>query len=127
MGSRGKLYCVLGAGSVSGMFVCRELLQRGGNVRACMRQPERWRADIEELVSYFPRGKRGVLDFCAADVTRPETLEAAVCGCEAVVFTASGSSWAGENGGYDVDFKARRSRVRQPGAGPHLLRSPAGG
>ena len=37
--------------------------------------PEKWRADIEQLVEYFPRGKRGVLTFCQADVTKPETLE----------------------------------------------------
>jgi nucleoside-diphosphate-sugar epimerase len=129
MGTRGKMYAVLGAGSVTGMFVVRELLQRGGNVRACMRDPSRWCGDIEQLVSYFPRGKRGVLEFCTVDVTKPETLTdgaarcgscqarpgsvpfraqrvaAVLLGCEAVVFTASGSSWAGENGGYDVDYR----------------------
>lgn len=82
----------MGAGSVTGMFTVRELLQRGGNVRACMREcvhapgrasgspltpspsPEKWRGDIEQLVEYFPRGKRGLLTFCQADVTKPETL-----------------------------------------------------
>jgi len=107
MGSSAKWYCVLGAGSVTGMFCVRELLQRGGNVRACCRDPDKWRADIESLVAYFPRGKRGVLEFVAADVTKAETLGPALQGCEAVIFTASGSAWSGPGGSYDVDYKAR--------------------
>ena len=141
MGSHAKLYAVVGAGSVTGMFTVRELLQRGGNVRACMRDPDKSKGDIDELIAYFPRGKRGVLEYCACDVTKPETLAdgaprtavqraltrlpralnrrcaAALRGVEAVVFTASGSAWAGEGGGYDVDFKARS----RPGTWQRLL------
>ncbi len=73
------MYAVLGAGSVTGMFTVRELLQRGGNVRAVCRDPEKYRADIEELVAYFPRGKRGTLEFAVGDVTKPETLPAGAC------------------------------------------------
>ena len=76
MGSRAKLYAVVGAGSVTGMFTARELLQRGGNVRCIMRDPERYRAELDEMIAYFPRGKRGNLEYCAADVTKPETLPA---------------------------------------------------
>jgi NAD(P)-dependent dehydrogenase (short-subunit alcohol dehydrogenase family) len=123
MGSSAKWYCVLGAGSVTGMFCCRELLQRGGNVRACCRNPDAWRADIESLVSYFPRGKRGILEFVAADVTKAETLGAAVAGCEAVIFTASGSAWSGPGGSYDVDYKVcdtSRRVLGPPGGVPRV-------
>jgi NAD(P)-dependent dehydrogenase (short-subunit alcohol dehydrogenase family) len=76
MGSRAKLYAVVGAGCVTGMFTVRELLQRGGNVRALMRDPDKYKAELEELIAYFPRGKRGVLECAACDVTKPETLAA---------------------------------------------------
>jgi NAD(P)-dependent dehydrogenase (short-subunit alcohol dehydrogenase family) len=76
MGSRAKLYAVVGAGCVTGMFTVRELLQRGGNVRALMRDPDKYKAELEELIAYFPRGKRGVLECAACDVTKPETLTA---------------------------------------------------
>jgi NAD(P)-dependent dehydrogenase (short-subunit alcohol dehydrogenase family) len=76
MGSRAKLYAVVGAGSVTGMFTARELLQRGGNVRCVMRDPERYKGELEEMIAYFPRGKRGNMEYCAADVTKPETLPA---------------------------------------------------
>ena len=115
MGSQAKWYAVIGAGSVTGMFCCRELLQRGGNVRAVCRDPSKWRADIEQLVAYFPRGKRGVLEFAAADVTQPKTLGPALAGCDAVIFTASGTAWSGPGGSYDVDYKARASATAPVG------------
>lgn len=39
----------------------RDLLQRGGNVRAVMRDPEKMQAELHDLITYFPRGKRGRL------------------------------------------------------------------
>lgn len=61
----------------------RELLQRGGNVRAVMRDPDANRKDLEELITYFPRGKRGKLQvnlhvvfFAGTDTLRSETPQA---------------------------------------------------
>lgn len=61
------------------MFTARELLQRGGNVRSVMRNPDKYKAELEEMIAYFPRGKRGVLECVAGDVTVPESLPAGGC------------------------------------------------
>ena len=96
MGSRAKLYAVVGAGSVTGMFTARELLQRGGNVRCVMRDPERYKAELEEMIAYFPRGKRGNMEYCAADVTKPETLPAGAPARRGVALGACGLALVGE-------------------------------
>jgi NAD(P)-dependent dehydrogenase (short-subunit alcohol dehydrogenase family) len=108
MGSRAKLYAVVGAGSVTGMFTARELLQRGGNVRCIMRDPERYKTELEEMIAYFPRGKRGNMEYCAADVTKPETLPAGARAPRAARAGACGSFGADARGA----LRARRAPRR---------------
>jgi uncharacterized protein YbjT (DUF2867 family) len=69
---------VFGGGGFIGRYVCEYLLKAGARVRVAQRYPKR---------AHFlqPLGQVGQIDFAAADVTRPATVEAAVAGADAVV------------------------------------------
>jgi uncharacterized protein YbjT (DUF2867 family) len=72
------LVTVFGGGGFIGRYACEYLLKAGARVRVAQRYPKR--------AHYLqPLGQVGQLDFAAADVTRPATVEAAVADADAVV------------------------------------------
>jgi len=76
---RDKLVTLIGGGGFIGRYVAQELLAAGARVRLVERDPRR---------AWFvkPLGGLGQTQFTAADVTRPETLERAIAGSDAVVY-----------------------------------------
>ncbi|WNO54122.1 complex I NDUFA9 subunit family protein [Stakelama saccharophila] len=73
-----KLVTLFGGGGFLGRYIAQDLLARGIRVRIAQRDPRQ---------AWFlkPLGNLGQTQFVAADVTRPETLERAVAGADAVV------------------------------------------
>jgi uncharacterized protein YbjT (DUF2867 family) len=78
MRMKDKLVTVFGGGGFVGRYVVQALLRTGARVRVAERNPKR---------AWFlkAQGNLGQVQFVAADVTRPETLGAAVAGADAVV------------------------------------------
>jgi NADH dehydrogenase len=72
------LVTVFGGGGFIGRYVCEYLLKRGARVRVAQRLPRK---------AFFlqPLGQVGQIDFVAADVTKPASVELAVSGADAVV------------------------------------------
>ena len=72
------LVTVFGGGGFVGRYVCEYLLKQGVRVRVAQRRPRK---------AFFlqPLGQVGQIDFVAADVTRPASVDAAVAGATAVV------------------------------------------
>jgi uncharacterized protein YbjT (DUF2867 family) len=73
-----RLVTVFGGGGFVGRYVVQALLRDGARVRIAERHPKR---------AWFlkAQGNLGQVQFCAADITRPETLAAAVAGADAVI------------------------------------------
>jgi NADH dehydrogenase len=72
------LVTVFGGGGFIGNYVAQALLARGARVRIASRNPEKgW--------PLKPLANLGQLQFARCDVTKPESLEAALRGCEYVV------------------------------------------
>lgn len=90
---------VLGSTGVLGRNVLPRLLERGHEVRAVARRPER----VQSLINL---GVEAVL----ADILRPDTLPAATAGCDAVVDLASAIPRAT----HPQDF-SRNDRIRREG------------
>jgi uncharacterized protein YbjT (DUF2867 family) len=87
---------VVGAtGSIGGLVV-EESIRQGYPTRALVRNPDK------------SRRLRAEADIVVGDVTRPETLPAAVAGIDAVVFTL-GSGGAGKIGTQTVDYGGVRN------------------
>ena len=72
------LVTVFGGGGFIGRYVCEYLLREGARVRVAQRNPRQ---------AYFlqPLGQVGQVDFVAADVAKPDSLEAALGGANAAV------------------------------------------
>lgn len=73
-----QLVTVFGGGGFIGRYVCESLLRAGVRVRVAQRHPRK---------AHFlqPLGQVGQVDLVAADVTRPETVEAACHRSDAVI------------------------------------------
>ena len=73
-----RLVTVFGGGGFVGRYVVQALLRAGARVRIAERHPKR---------AWFLKAQAnlGQVRFCAADITRPETLSAAVAGADAVI------------------------------------------
>lgn len=72
------LVTVFGGGGFVGRYVCEFLLREGVRVRVAQRHPRK---------AHFlqPLGQVGQVDLIAADVTRPDSVELACAGADAVV------------------------------------------
>ncbi|AWB06619.1 epimerase (plasmid) [Azospirillum humicireducens] len=93
---------VVGATGSIGRLVVEEAIQQGHAVRALVRDPAR--------ACRLPAQAQIVI----GDVTRPETLSAAMDGIDAVVFTL-GSDGAGKAGAESVDYGGVRNVLRALG------------
>jgi len=91
-----KTVLVVGATGSIGRLVVEEAIQQGYVVRALVRTPSKARK--------FPAH----VEVISGDVTRPETLTAAVSGIDAIVFTL-GSDGAGKVGAETVDYGGIRN------------------
>jgi uncharacterized protein YbjT (DUF2867 family) len=91
-----KTVLVVGATGSIGRLVVEEAVQQGYVVRALVRTPSKARK--------FPAH----VEVISGDVTRPETLTAAVSGIDAIVFTL-GSDGAGKVGAETVDYGGVRN------------------
>lgn len=91
------LVTVIGGGGFVGRYVAQALMRQGKRIRIAQRDPRQ---------AFFlrPLGGLGQTQFVAADVTRPDTIERAVAGAEAVVNLAG-------------TFGAGMARVQADGAG----------
>jgi uncharacterized protein YbjT (DUF2867 family) len=94
---------VVGASGSIGSLVVAEAIRQGHAVRALARS----QAKAQQL----PREAQVVL----GDVTRPDTLAAAVDGIDAIVFTL-GSDGAGKAGAENVDYGGVRNILRALGS-----------
>jgi len=73
-----KTVTVLGGSGFLGKHVAQELLARGARLRIASRNPER-------AFRLKPLGNLGQVAFARCDVSRPETLAAAIAGSDAVI------------------------------------------
>lgn len=73
-----RLVTLIGGGGFLGRYVAQSLLQAGVRVRVAQRDPR---------AAFFlkPQGGLGQTQFVAADISRPETLQQAIAGADAVV------------------------------------------
>jgi uncharacterized protein YbjT (DUF2867 family) len=94
---------VVGASGSIGHLVVEEAIRQGLTVRALLRNPGKARR--------LPSTAQTLV----ADVTRPETLAAAVDGVDAIVFTL-GSDGAGGAGAESVDYGGVRNVLRALGS-----------
>lgn len=74
----GKVITVLGGSGFFGKHLAQELLARGARLRIASRNPQR-------AFRVRPLGGLGQVQFVRCDVTRPESLGAALAGADAVV------------------------------------------
>ncbi len=74
----GKVVTVLGGSGYFGRHVAQELLARGARLRIASRHPER-------AFALRPLGNLGQVQFVRCDVTRPDSVAAALAGADAVV------------------------------------------
>lgn len=73
-----KLVVLIGGGGFVGRYVAQELLAAGARVRIAQRRPR-------DAWFLKPLGDLGQTQFVAVDVTRPDTVAAAVAGADAVI------------------------------------------
>ncbi|WP_431469336.1 complex I NDUFA9 subunit family protein [Sphingosinithalassobacter sp. LHW66-3] len=73
-----RLVTLLGGGGFLGRYVAQELLRAGARVRIAQRKPR-------DAFFLRPLGGVGQTQFIAADLTRPETIERACDGADAVL------------------------------------------
>ncbi|WHU01710.1 complex I NDUFA9 subunit family protein [Sphingomonas sp. NIBR02145] len=73
-----KLVVLIGGGGFVGRYVAQELLAAGARVRIAQRRPR-------DAWFLKPLGDLGQTQFVAADVTRPDSVAAAVAGADAVI------------------------------------------
>jgi uncharacterized protein YbjT (DUF2867 family) len=96
MSMSNKTVLVVGATGSIGCLVVEEAVRQGFAVRALVRTPSKARQ--------FP----AQVEVISGDVTRPETLTAALDGVDAIVFTL-GSDGAGKVGAESVDYGGVRN------------------
>ncbi len=96
MSSQSMTILVVGATGSIGSLVVDEVLRQGYSVRALVRSPEKARR--------LPAKAEAVI----GDLTRPDTLDAAVRDIDAIVFT-HGSDGAGKVGSETVDYGGVRN------------------
>jgi len=94
---------VVGATGSIGHLVVEEAVRRGYAVRALVRTPSKARKFPEQV------------EVISGEVTRPETLTAAVAGVDAIVFTL-GSDGKGKVGAESVDYGGVRNILRALGS-----------
>ena len=82
---------VVGATGSIGRLVVEEAVRKGHAVRALAREPRQVRRLLPDV------------EVVAGDLTRPDTLTAAVDGVDAIVFT-HGSDGGGKAGAEEVDY-----------------------
>ena len=98
-----KTVLVVGSTGSIGHLVVEEAVRQGYVVRALVRTPSKARR--------FP----AQVEVIPGDVTRPETLAAAVAGVDAIVFTL-GSDGEGKVGAETVDYGGVRNSLRALGS-----------
>jgi uncharacterized protein YbjT (DUF2867 family) len=98
-----KTVLVVGSTGSIGRLVVEEAVRQGYVVRALVRTPSKARQ--------FP----AQVEVTSGDVTRPETLNAAVDGVGAIVFTL-GSDGKGKVGAETVDYGGVRNILRALGS-----------
>ena len=103
MSDKTKTVLVVGATGSIGRHVVDVSLEKGYTVRALVRAPAKARQ--------FPKG----VHLVTGDVTRPGTLNAAVTGVDAIVFTL-GSDGQGKVGAETVDYGGVRNILRAIGS-----------
>ncbi|AIT79657.1 3-beta hydroxysteroid dehydrogenase [Novosphingobium pentaromativorans US6-1] len=74
----GKIVTVLGGSGFVGRHLAQELLSRGARLRIASRNPQK-------AYAIKPLGNLGQVQFARVDVTRPDSLAAALAGSDAVV------------------------------------------
>ena len=105
MNTRPMTVLVVGATGSIGQLVVAGAIRQGYATRALVRDPDTARQ--------LPREAH----LAVADITRPDTLPAAVAGVDAVVFT-HGSRGAGKTGMENVDYGAVRNILTALGSSP---------
>lgn len=103
MSSSRMTVLVVGATGSIGQLVVEEAIREGHANRALVRDPARARRLPSEA------------ELVVGDLTRPETLSAAVDGVDAVVFT-HGSDGGGKTGSENVDYGGVRNVLRALGS-----------
>ncbi len=81
----GKLVVLLGGSGFLGTHIAQELLSRGARLRIVSRHPEK-------AFKLKPLGNLGQIQFGYCDVTKPESLTAAMHGADAAVYLAGAFS-----------------------------------
>lgn len=74
----GKLVCIFGGGGFLGRYISQRLLSSGARVRIAERS-------VKNAMHIKPLGNLGQTQFASADVTKKESVEHAVHGCDAVI------------------------------------------
>jgi uncharacterized protein YbjT (DUF2867 family) len=105
MNTRPKTVLVVGATGSIGQLVVAKAIRQGYATRALVRDPDTARQLPPEA------------HLAVGDITRPDTLSAAVDGVDAVVFT-HGSPGAGKTGLENVDYGAVRNVLTALGSRP---------
>ncbi|NEP16639.1 MAG: SDR family oxidoreductase [Leptolyngbya sp. SIO4C1] len=91
---------VAGATGQTGRQVVEQLVARGESVRALVR-------DIEKAKSSLPTN----LEIVTGDVLEPETLQAALLGCNAVICATGASPSFDITGPYKVDYEGNKNLI----------------
>lgn len=74
----GKLICIFGGGGFLGRYISQHLLSGGARVRIAER-------NVKDAMHIKPLGNLGQTQFASADVTKKDSVERAVSGCDAVI------------------------------------------
>ena len=74
----GKLVCIFGGGGFLGRYISQHLLSRGARVRIAERS-------VKNAMHIKPLGNLGQTQFASADVTKKDSVERAVHGCDMVI------------------------------------------
>ncbi|MEP2990876.1 MAG: complex I NDUFA9 subunit family protein [Parasphingorhabdus sp.] len=74
----GKLVCIFGGGGFLGRYISQRLLSLGARVRIAERS-------VKNAVHIKPLGNLGQTQLASADVTKKESVERAVHGCDTVI------------------------------------------
>lgn len=74
----GKLVCIFGGGGFLGRYISQRLLSNGARVRIAERS-------VKNAMHIKPLGNLGQTQFASADVTKKDSVERAVHGCDAVI------------------------------------------